>query len=122
MMGAAGAPAKDDGAPTFTGIYTFTFSLCRNETCHGKGLAGLNMASYDAAYSSLVDHDSYPMGQCGMIGKKRVVPNDPENSLLYLKLFGDSAPCGQQMPPGGQLPPAAIQRVKDWISMGAKKD
>lgn len=122
-MGPA-APMMDDGAATFTNVYYFTFTLttCRAQTCHGGGLAGLNLANYDAAYASLVDQDANPMGQCGALGKKRVVPNDPENSLLFLKLFGESAPCGQQMPPGGQLADKQIQRVKDWISMGAKKD
>jgi hypothetical protein len=33
-----------------------------------------------------------------------------------------NAPCGQQMPVGGQLSDKAIARIHDWIAMGAKND
>jgi hypothetical protein len=119
MQGAAGAP--DDGMPTFSGIYNFELRSCRVEVCHGRGIVGVNMASKQGAYESLVNQPSSPMGKCMALGKQRVVPNDPDNSLLYLKLDINS-PCGQQMPPGGQLSQKARDRIRDWIAMGAKDD
>ena len=89
--------------------------------CHGKGLIGLNMASKQAAYASLVDQPPSPKGSCEMLGKKRVVPKDPDESLLFLKLTVD-APCGQQMPPGGQLPEEAREKVRAWSEAGAKNN
>jgi len=56
-----------------------------------------------------------------MFDSQRVVPHEPENSLLYRKL-AQTAPCGQQMPPGGQLSLAARERVREWIMLGAKDD
>jgi hypothetical protein len=61
-------------------------------------------------------------------GKMRVVPGDPENSLLYLKL-ANRAPCGSGMPVAG--PPREmsglfnarqLEVVRSWIAAGAKKD
>lgn len=114
-------PTMDDGMPTFTNIFTFDFRSCRVMTCHGGGLAGLNMSSQDYAWSSLVNQPPNPERLCAQIGKQRVVPNDPDNSLLCLKLE-DSAPCGQPMPPGGQLSRAARARIRMWIEMGAENN
>jgi hypothetical protein len=50
-----------------------------------------------------------------------VVPGEPDNSLMWLKLAVD-APCGQQMPVGGQLSQKARDRIRAWIEMGAKND
>jgi len=120
MLGAAGA--SDDGAPTWSGIYTHAFRTCRVDTCHGGGLVGVAFATKDGAYASLVNQPANATSKCAMLGKQRVVPNDPDNSLLYLKLDTKGTPCGQQMPPGGQLADKQIQRVRDWIMLGAKND
>jgi hypothetical protein len=119
-MTSAPAPTIDDGMPTFTNIYTFDFRSCR-ATCHVMGTAGLLMATQESAWNSLVNQPSNPARECAQLGKQRVVPNDPDNSLLYLKL-DMNAPCGQQMPPGGQLSRVARERVRTWIAMGAKND
>jgi hypothetical protein len=113
----------DDGMPTFTNIFTFDFRSCRVSTCHGMGLAGVLMATQDSAWTSLVNQPSSSSSQakCMALGKQRVVPNDPDNSLLYLKL-DVNAPCGQQMPPGGQLSRVARERIRTWIAMGALND
>ncbi len=121
--GAAGATAEpvDDGEATWSNVYQFSFRTCRNPDCHGGGIIGLNFASKDAAYESMLNQPAYPMGQCVMLAKQRLVPGDPDNSLLYLKL-DQNAPCGQNMPPGGQLPPKERDRVRTWIMNGAKND
>ena len=112
---------RDDGAPTWTNLYSFTFWSCTNPSCHGGGLAGVNFATKEAGWATLVGKPANPMFMCGQLDKQRVVPGEPDNSLLYLKLDID-APCGQQMPPGGSLSDAQRERVREWIMRGAKND
>src|SRR4051794_15749514 len=73
MQGAAGM-MPDDHKPTWSGIYQYELRACRVDVCHGGGLAGINMATKQGAYDSLVDHVSDPTRPCAMLGKKRVVP------------------------------------------------
>jgi hypothetical protein len=62
----------------------------------------------------------------------RVVPRDPDNSLLLEKISHDPPACGDFMPIGAKLAPncnsmvstvcntqAEIQLVRDWIAQGA---
>ena len=114
--------APDDGSATWTSIYDHVFRSCKNSDCHGKGLAGVDMATKEGALTSLLNMPANPNGQCAALGKLRIVPGDPMNSLLYLKLDVLGSPCGQQMPPGGELPVAMRNRVRDWIMNGAKND
>jgi cytochrome c5 len=111
----------DDGAVTWSNIFTFELRSCQVSTCHGSGLAGVVMTNKDAAWDSLVNKPAAPDRMCAQLGKQRVVPGKPDESLMYLKL-DVNAPCGQQMPPGGQLSQKARDRVKAWIEMGAEKD
>jgi hypothetical protein len=111
----------DGGAPTWSSLYGKEFWSCSNPACHGAGLAGVNFATKEAAWATLVGQPSNPMYECAKLGKQRVVPGDPDNSLLYLKLDINS-PCGQQMPPGGSLSDTARERVREWILNGAKND
>ena len=51
------------------------------------------------------------------MGKTRVVPGDPTNSLLLQKLRGATTTCGSPMPVGGdEIPEADFKRISDWIS------
>lgn len=57
---------------------------------------------------------------------KRVVPFEPEESLLYQKIMakldGVAAPCGDAMPPGGNEPGLSEEEaelVRVWIQNGA---
>jgi hypothetical protein len=104
--------------PTFSYLYNNVFTMCRDVRCHGGGLAGFNLATVETGYASLINQPAKPTAQCAKLDKLRVVPGDPDNSLLYLKLTVD-APCGQQMPPGGQLPDAKRELVRLWIANGA---
>ena len=118
---AAGSSSTDAPVGSFSHLFGQTFSTCKIDFCHGGGRAGLDMSSRDAAYRTLVDMPSSATAACGMLGKKRVVPGEPEQSLLFLKL-DINAPCGQQMPPGGVLPESAVQEIHDWIAAGATDD
>lgn len=114
--------ASAEAAPgTFTHVYEHVFMSCKLKMCHGGGLIGIDMSSRDGAYASLVDVPSNPAAPCAKLGKKRIAPGQPEESLLYLKLDAN-APCGQQMPPGGQLSQELRDEVKQWIEDGAKDD
>ncbi|HVR64580.1 MAG TPA: hypothetical protein VMU50_21915 [Polyangia bacterium] len=53
--------------------------------------------------------------------KKRIVPNKPENSLLYIKISTQNPPgaCGGHMPMGTNMPQQHIDKIKTWITQGA---
>jgi hypothetical protein len=114
------APAEA-GPGTFTHVYEHAFMSCKLKMCHGGGLIGIDMSSRDGAYASLVDQPSNPTAPCAKLGKKRIQPGQPDESLLYLKLDAN-APCGQQMPPGGQLTQELRDEVRQWIESGASDD
>jgi hypothetical protein len=102
----------------FAAVYETVFKMyCVG--CHGGGTAGLNMSSATAAYQALVGVPANPNGMCGKTGLKRVEPGDPSKSLLFLKLQTAAAPCGQQMPVGGELKPELKTLIEQWIAAGA---
>lgn len=81
--------------------------------CHGLGGNGGLDLREGSAYGNLVGVDS--QGYPG----KRVMADEPANSVLYLKLTGDSS-TGTRMPPAGLLPEAQRNLVRDWIAEGAQ--
>jgi hypothetical protein len=48
-----------------------------------------------------------------------VVPGQPEQSKLYLRLIGQGGPV---MPPGNPLPDKLITLIYNWIKQGAKNN
>ncbi len=50
-----------------------------------------------------------------------VIPNDPNNSYLLLKLK-PNPPSGARMPRGGALAADEIQKFEDWIKQGAQNN
>lgn len=92
---------------------------CGSRVCHGAPSADdgrvagdLDLVSPDVA-SRLVD---VPANKCAT--EVRVVPNDPDGSLLILKLRGTVPPgCGDPMPQvGARLSEAEIDCVRAWIT------
>lgn len=86
-------------------------------SCHGRS-GGLNLAAA-VSYANLVNvrANGSPL--------QRVLPGDPGNSYLYVKIAG---PCpgpvcsGGRMPAGlPPLPAADIQVIHDWIAGGAPR-
>jgi hypothetical protein len=52
-----------------------------------------------------------------------VVPGDPDNSLLFLKVAYDNPPIGLRMPMGrAPLTQSQIRLLEDWINQGAKNN
>lgn len=88
---------------------------CAFSGCHAGAspAAGQNL-SEGRSFSNLVN---VPSSQNSAF--IRVLPGDPDNSLLIRKLEGP-VPFGSRMPLGRQpLDSEAIQSIRDWISAGA---
>ena len=114
--------------PTFSSISREIFSATDAAgrracvACHtnvGRNPAGgLNLLG-DGAYAQLVNVESVTNR-----GSLRVVPGDPDNSLLVRKLEGTPGIVGQRMPIGGPpyLTAGQIQIIRRWIQDGAKND
>ncbi|MGD9548833.1 MAG: c-type cytochrome domain-containing protein [Candidatus Krumholzibacteriia bacterium] len=81
--------------------------------CHGAvgGNGGMSLVA-GSSYDNLVGVPS--QGYAG----DRVVPGDPDASVLYRKLTGAQG-VGGPMPPTGILPPATVEPVRIWIAEGA---
>lgn len=89
-------------------------------TCHsGGGPRRLNLEA-GSSYASLVNVDG--TASCGTFA--RVMPGQPDQSLLVQKISGDA--CGGRMP---QLDtdyfdrnPGELVRIRSWILAGARND
>jgi hypothetical protein len=89
--------------------------------CHG-GSGGLTLAP-GQSYNNLVKVNA----QAGCTTKKRVLPGNPDESVLYIRISATttSTECGpnSRMPQGGpRLPQATIDLVRDWIAQGANNN
>jgi len=89
--------------------------------CHLTGTGALDMSTKMIAYTNLVGVDSR-----SCTGVKRVVANQPEQSVLYLAVTHTSQ--GSCMPPvmpaGGMTmwDQEKLDKLKAWINAGAKND
>jgi len=96
-------------------------STCATTFCHGTGAAsgGLDLSD-GAAYANLVG--VLATNEAAKAANlQRVLPNDPDDSFLLLKLEGTLA-AGQGVPMplvGGPLPASAIDTIRRWIAAGA---
>ena len=124
---------------SFTDVYrTIIAPTCSNDYCHYNGVgirySALDMSSQVYAYWSLVGQPC--MGpSCSEMGT-RVIPGDPNDSILYLKVSETMPPCGSQMPAdpgvltsqgtsvfsGTALPDDQQQLIHDWIQAGAQNN
>jgi hypothetical protein len=137
--GAGASPS----ANSFTEVYTKTIQpSCTNDFCHYNGVdirfSALDLSSKVRAYWSLVGLPC--MGpNCQQTGM-RVLPGQPEASVMYLKLLDQmpvgKARCGTQMPAdttnyftngtsdltfsGPPLLDEEKQRIRKWIQDGAQ--
>jgi len=99
--------------PTLASLQTVVFEhTCAWDFCHGDQAAfGLRLLAPD------VEHELVNAAAGSCPGLLRVVPGDPEHSLLYQKITLDHPPCnGHRMPDGlGPLAPSTVRCVRDWI-------
>ncbi len=83
---------------------------CVDPNCHGTPPAGGLMLTGDS-YGALVNAQATSNG-----AYIRVIPGDPDGSLLLQKLTGTQpGDAGAPMPPAGGFPPAALGLVRLWI-------
>jgi hypothetical protein len=139
FMAGCGSGGGDSGGPaTFTAVYSEVLKpSCgsNNPTCHMSTdaifLSQLDFSSQAIAYRSLYDVPAMgefcaiPDSDSGAV-PVRVVPGDPQASLLYTKVADATPPCGAAMPK--PIPPATtaaplshaqISLIADWIDAGA---
>jgi hypothetical protein len=99
----SGCDSTPPGGPnSFTEVYTQIIRpTCSNDYCHyqnvGIRYSALDMSSQVSAYWGLVDQ-LCAGAACSGMGYRRVIPGDPDNSMLYEKVSQKNPPCGVQMP------------------------
>ncbi len=104
-------------APTLTQLQADIFTpIC--SVCHtgvGASLPGSQNLTAGNTYTSIVNVTSIEVPTM-----KRIVPGDPDNSYLVLKIQGSPGIVGVQMPAsGGPLSQAQIDEVRAWVAAGA---
>jgi hypothetical protein len=106
------ANAVDD-APALVQVKDAIDQICSNEGCHGSGAGGMGL-SPGKEFGTMINVESLenpPM--------LRVLPGDPAQSYVYVKLACDGGiPEGGCMPLGSPDPPLA-KLFHDWIESGA---
>ena len=80
--------------------------------CHGLNGSGDLDLRADLSYANLVNVVSPTYTAV------RVIPLDPDNSVLFDKISGGTT-FGSRMPPGGVLSADDVAMVRTWISEGA---
>jgi len=117
-IGTSPPPPPPAAGPTFSEVQASVFTpTCATSTCHAGGApaGGLNLEAANS-YAMLVGIQS---GQDPAF--MRVLAGNPDNSYLIQKLEG-TASGGGIMPPGGALPQASIDMIRQWITDGAIDD
>jgi hypothetical protein len=122
--GDAGGDARvdasaDAGATTFTRVYEIISANC--SPCHvGETRGNLDMGTKETAHLELVTRNNGAAEgpQCDDMGLRRVIPRNPDDSLLVQKLR--DPPCGSRMPLGrNELDIALVREIESWIAAGA---
>ncbi len=93
------------------------FDLRCTQACHSPPTLNGNLdLSPGASHAGLVG-----VPADGYADRIRVVPGEPDSSLLYLKLIGDPD-VGNRMPLFGSLDSLRITTIRTWIEDGARDD
>ena len=142
LSAVGGLGCGSNAAPSpnsFTKVYAEIIQpTCSNDFCHYNGVgirfSALDMSSQVRAYWSLVGQPCNG-ASCFQIGT-RVVPGQPDTSIMYLKVSEPTPPCGSQMPAdpqtllttgtavfsGTALTADQLQLLHDWIQEGAQNN
>jgi hypothetical protein len=119
----AGA-AGDDGEPGGRGGSTSTggpdecdgFAVleanCGTSGCHGENSPFSNFAESEEAALSFVGVSGE--SSCSAEGPL-LDPNNPVTSIIMQKVTATTPPCGERMPVVGELTPADIACLQEWI-------
>jgi len=115
-----GTTQSSGETPSFAQVFELLSDNCAG--CHGTGQGGLTLRSSDqsGAYTALVNASSV---SCA--GLMRVVPGDPDNSVLYLSIVHTVLP-GCEAPPMPSeftsLDDADALIIRNWIAGGAPSE
>jgi len=117
-------PTDAGSGPTFHQVYADVVStVC--VSCHVPGGIGvtighLDLSTESVAYGNLVDQEAAGASCAGQ--GTRVVPNEPDSSIFFLKVsLADPTPCGSKMPLGeAPLSQSQVDEIAAWIEAGAK--
>lgn len=82
--------------------------------CHGAGAGGMGIVQGQefAALINVTSSENPPM--------KRVLPGNPEQSYVYLKLACEGGIVDSCMPLGNSPQPAIVELFREWIEAGAQ--
>jgi hypothetical protein len=129
----AGADTGTDaGPPAFVAVYDVLHARNCIYPCHDRtAYGGMSLSPFDGnpvrhpdddlelAYDALMAPRATSMFCAGEV---RIVPGDPEASLLVRKVATDGpAPCGERMPAGTfpRMPAEDVEVLRAWIAGGA---
>jgi hypothetical protein len=125
----SGEADDDEAAPcitaTLTSIYADRLSrpeLCAAPACHDTSNAGGQSytVAKDAVRTMLLADTLHPVGKATW--PKRVVPGQPDDSFLLVKLTAPDPP-GDRMPLGRPaLQQCDLDAIRTWITGGALDD
>jgi hypothetical protein len=101
-------------------VQTIFSSFCVKAGCHGADNPpqGMNL-DVGSAYDALVNTSALEVPAL-----KRVLPGEPDNSYMYMKITGAPGILLSKMPPGGNQQPTQemIATIRQWILEGAKNN
>ena len=118
-------PGMMPDSNTFLGLHTYIFSSsCNQPACH-DGTFEPDFRTVQSAYNSLVLHPINKNYDLAIDGRDplpaRVVPGDPDQSMMWHRLTMHNPPNFELMPSSGlALSPGKIALIEDWILNGAK--
>lgn len=121
----------DAGPPPFVAVYDVLHARNCIYPCHDRtAYGGMSLSPFDGnpvrhpdddlelAYRALMAPRATSM-LC--VGEVRIVPGDPDASLLVRKVADGPAPCGERMPAGTfpRMPAEDVEVLRAWIASGA---
>jgi hypothetical protein len=117
----ADCSTSDDASTTpgsFDSVYEVIAVSCVG--CHGAGKT-LDLSTRELALAGLVGVQAQYAACVGDAGEPpmRVVPGDPDSSLLIAKLENMQT-CGKQMPPRALLEADKVALFRAWVAAGAQ--
>ena len=102
---------------TFSGSVQPIFnSLCASPTCHGTAQSAQLSLVSGQSHADLVNIDAFTEPAF-----KRVLPGDPQNSYLVMRIEGRQN-IGNTMPQIGSISASQITVIRTWIANGAAED
>lgn len=139
VLGIGCGPGVAPSANSFTRVYAEVIGPnCTNSFCHYDSVptrySALDMSTRVRAFWSLVAQPS--LGPACFQQGTRVVPGNPDASIMYLKISMTTPKCGAQMPAdraqlltlgsamfsGTAVSPDQQQLVRAWIEEGAQNN